>query len=73
MLTDARDDILDDAAAGLMVEHVVDGDQWDTGLIRHVCQAIEPRAIVAFEGWGCGEPHSLRRPRREAIKIGLRD
>ncbi len=61
VLADAGEHVGELAPVGMMIEHVVDGDQ------RHVCVARQrqargqPRAVVAAVEHGGGQPHAARR------------
>ena len=80
VLADAGDDVLQRAAAGLVVEHVVDGEHRDADAAGEIGEAVEAGAVVAVVGAGGGEPDAAGRARGEsaegflaAVEVGLVD
>ena len=73
VLADAGEHVLQLAPVGVMIEHVVDGDQRHAGLPRERARRGEPRAVVAAIEHGGGEPHPARCGVAQAGEdIGLR-
>ena len=58
MLADAGEHVLQLAPVGMVIEHVVDGDQRHAGLARELGAPRKPRAVVAAIEHGGGEPHA---------------
>ena len=67
VLADAGDDILQRAPLGRVIEHVVDGDQRNAGVVaRSSASRASRRAIVAAIEHAGGEPDASRREARFA-------
>ena len=47
MLANASDDILERAAFGHMIEHVIDRDERNERGVGHILQFLQPAAIIA--------------------------
>ena len=58
MLADAGEHVLQFAPVGVVIEHVVDGDQRHAGLRARVDAQRKPRAVIAAIEHAGGEPHA---------------
>ena len=68
VLADAGEHVLQFAPVGMVIEHVVDGDQRHAGMARKLGAAEKPRAVVAAIEHGGGEPHAAGRGVAQAGK-----
>ncbi len=61
VLADAGDHVLQCPPVGVVIEHVIDGDQRHAGRPCGLGAAGKPRAVIAAIEHGCREPHALGR------------
>jgi hypothetical protein len=56
MLSNAGDHVLQFALAGMMIQYIVDGDQWHARGPRHALQISQAAAVFAGIEHGCRQP-----------------